>query len=162
MILAALTVTLSVGFLSCSDDNKKKPEDLSSEIMEKWYQKMIGGGIDPKNHIEFRRNGIYSYVSDNVPINGIYMITESKKSSNNTIIAVSLYGDESESTFKDITLIKMLVQGGSDFDQMWVHLCHYTYTINYGGTAVGSALVIYLYSGNVLVKRLKSFFPPEQ
>ena len=92
-IAAVLITAMSVGFTSCSKDEKEPPVS-SDPIMGKWESTYNAEGkIDVTKHtdcdathvdfitathyIEFRKDGTFTYTSEKETINGGYTITES-------------------------------------------------------------------------------------
>ena len=144
MMAAVLIAAMSVGFMSCSKDEKKPEQDDSRVIMSKWFYRIIASdGTNYIYRLEFKRDGTYSYdTENNETINGIYRISQSEKVT--SFKWINHYGNEDINP-QDATLYKILASGSSVFDRMNVYY------------ASGGFLVIHLYSVNELVQILPAF-----
>ena len=165
MIAAVLIAAMSIGFTSCSKDEKEPEPDLSSKIMGKWYQREVTeeGLVLERVAVEFKTDNTYSYLTENGTVNGMYKISESGKASFNTVSFINGFGDESISIpYEEIILVKILASGRNDYDKMWVHVCTFKYPVSGNDNRIreelGTSLVIHFYSGNQLVKLSRLFF----
>jgi hypothetical protein len=147
ILAAVLIAAMSVVFTSCGKDDKI--EVISSEpIMGKWHI-LTDGQLDQRYYFELKTDNSYSYVSENGIIEGHYKITESEKiitfriNEGTLSDGITFIHSVEGVSLSNFTLFKMLVSGGSDFDQMWVY---------YSG-----AVFVQLYSGNKFVRFLGSF-----
>ena len=112
------TATMSIGFTSCSKDEKPAEVDWSFAIMKKWRYYLM----TPCNYIEFKSNGTYIYETPNGIIEGNYRITETQNTKTG-YYELFYEADTLAMAYKesDATLFKMLVSGSRDFDQLWVY-----------------------------------------
>ena len=78
-MLAVLMAAMSVGLTSCSKDDNKEPELSSELIIGKWYCTYTSGQYDTRYYLEFKTDKTYSYVSENLTINGAYQIIAIEK-----------------------------------------------------------------------------------
>ena len=142
MMVVALATAMSVGFTSCSKDDKPEYEDKGYVLMDKiWYSyRNAEGGID--YGIEFNRDETYSYNTIDENFAGNFRIFEIQKSKG-VISYIWDYNGREYETEDDFTLYKMLVSGSSSFDQLWVY---YFRNENYG-------IVCHFYSNNELVRK---------
>jgi len=150
---ALLIAAISVGFTSCSKDNKE-PQPDPGIIMGKWHLNFTSEGdlVDTSYYLEFKRDNTYSYMTENETFNGMYKIIETEKITQ-TIVEkyIELGGTEIlERTYdRDTTVFKMLVSGSSDFDQLWVYA--------FISSGLNVQISISIYSNNNLVQDLGSF-----
>jgi hypothetical protein len=112
IVAVAMAVTISVGFTSCSKNRDIEVEvDKSKLIREKWYNTIQG------YRIEFRKDSTYSYEHSKFGNGeGNYRIYE-------TIEDQELWFSDDE-TF-NTTMFKILVNGSTVFNEIWVY--HYIY-----------------------------------
>jgi len=127
MIMAtALIAFISVGFTSCSKDEKEPELDISL-ILGKWYS-VVAGQIDTRYYIEFNRDKTFSYscfLDDFSDIHGVYDLISGEKT---TLAEYNYleYGPEITGKTFDATLFKMKAtgfKGDSRITQIWVY--HY-------------------------------------
>jgi len=148
MMVAILIVAMSVGLMSCSNDNKEEPEeepDLSWRILGKWHQAFTDNILEIKEDGTYSLTGLFpEYGNKYLSVNGIYRIVESKESTVELLDITRAPGE-----IFDANLYIMNVSGSDVFDQLWIY--------NFISTADTSQLAIHLYSGNECVQVLLVF-----
>jgi hypothetical protein len=139
-IMATILIgAISVGFSSCSKDNKVPDSDnLSRKIIgKKWNATILG----PNNYVLFKEDGTYTCILESETLGGIYF-------NGMNINGMFQIKETEETKFGefDATLFKMLASGSNDFDQLWVY--HYIASVD----GHHSAISVHFYSGNELVR----------
>jgi hypothetical protein len=118
VLTVAIVEIISVGFSSCSKDEKEVVVIDSSIIMYKWYN-------DDAQIVEFKKDGTFFYEELNASTNGKYRITESTKEKYRSISVYYTLDDPTtikvDTTYIDATLFNMVVSGNNNFDQLCMH-----------------------------------------
>jgi hypothetical protein len=149
MMAALLIGAMSMGFSSCSKDEKKEEKVPVDLLWGKWnYYRLNSEGIFDKGYfLLFNPDNTYSYMNEKETINGMYRITASEK-----IKMEMSYGDETRSV--DASFYKILVSGSDVFDRMCIY--HYrslypVYNSNYE-LVYNFRLLFEIYSGDDLIE----------
>jgi len=111
LMVVAIAATLSVGFTSCSKDDKKEEDPIKitpDYLMIKWFTPSHNKTF---RNIEFKQGGTYFYEDQYRSIDGLYRITESKL----TNIEQKFWNVDK------VYLYKIQVSGSNDFDQLLVY-----------------------------------------
>jgi hypothetical protein len=136
-----LASTMSVGFISCSENTEDFVDKTWALIDKHWTNLSNDGHMDPINGLEFKNDATYFYVTPDKNINGNYRIFEVQKSKG-VVISNGRDGSEFEENYDGI--YKMVVSGSNDFDQIWVY-----YVNNY-------RIITHFYHSGELIE--KTFF----
>jgi len=139
MMVIAMAVTISVGFASCSKDEKKEEVIQPGGLMGKWIYKPLNSQSIPEiqRSIEFSPGGTYYYYDNPnfenpTESEGNYRITASKKTKYMDISETCMVVDSinwifdctvkiRDTTYRDASLFTMLVSGNNDFDKLEVY-----------------------------------------
>jgi len=110
---AVLITAMSFGITSCSKDNNEKP-DTSVYLVKRWESGF--------SSLEFKKDGNYSYVTENETVNGNYRVaSEEKTTYTKTTTYVRPDGTTfDETTTYDATLIRILASGSSVYEELRV------------------------------------------
>ncbi len=130
MMAAVLIAAMSIGFTSCSKDEKKPETDNMLLIIQvgKWFYWRQDYNVDVQSIIstvEFNKDGSYSLKHPIFgDITGMYKITEQKE--NATYIRNEndncLRLPPSPGGYKNAKLYKMLASGSNSFEELWVYI----------------------------------------
>jgi len=153
MMTAILIAFMSVCLTSCKENKEPEPEpDLScAEILGEWYKdtRQQFPLIDLKYFIYFKKDGLYSLVTENETINGIYKIQEKEKGMHDFVWKDPMTDAEWTNNLES-TRYKILASGSNVFDILLVY-------VTYRQDGSVSRLIVNLYSGNERVRVLYTF-----
>jgi hypothetical protein len=143
LLVAVLIGAMSVGFSSCSKEDKKEEKISVDPILDKWIEFR-----SYTNYIKFNFDNTYSLDLGNGIVKGLYRIIESEKT---TYSSTSQYLNPDgtiyeETTTFDANLYKMLVSGSDVFDRIWVY-----YFRPHIDNPTFYQLVVHFYNDNELI-----------